>query len=200
MLPTQSLLQFSLLIVVVLIPPAFVWIDTMILLTRVSEVSLTEFTQLFFVLTTCGIFYRTAHRSALDKGFFTLLAGFFLTIAIRESDYFLGFVTRGFWKPLALISTLITLYLVYPKRGDTFNSLLKYWNTYSFTYLLIGLVLTLVFSRIFGTSNLWEPIMLEYYVDDFKTAIQEGLELLGYGLALLGSWYLSTSAKNNVSK
>ena len=46
--------------------------------------------------------------------------------------------------------------------------------------------MTIVFSRLFGTGSLWKDIAT---VDSriVKTVVQEGLELFGYALILIGS-------------
>ena len=55
------------------------------------------------------------------------------------------------------------------------------------TYIFIGLLIIIVFSRAFGTGSLWHDIMGDDYDTLYKNIIQEGLELFGYGLVLYGS-------------
>lgn len=57
-------------------------------------------------------------------------------------------------------------------------------QTKAFAYLMIGLFTTLVFSRLYGTSNIWRAIVLPENIGLLKNVIQESLELLGYLLIL----------------
>ena len=58
--------------------------------------------------------------------------------------------------------------------------------TKSFTCVAVGLLITILFSRLFGTGQLWQAVMGEDYRSLYKSIIQEGLELLGYVLICFG--------------
>ena len=62
-------------------------------------------------------------------------------------------------------------------------------GTRAYFYLLVGLVIVLVFSRVFGSGNLlWDYVMAGAYTHGFKTTLQEGLELFGYVFIAVGAW------------
>jgi hypothetical protein len=110
----------------------------------------------------------------------------FLVMFIREGDYFWDKIMKGLWTILAVGTFFISVYFAYKQRETIFPSLSTYWKTRGFGYLIIGLLTVLLFSRIFGTGSLWRVILKENYIVDFKTAVQEGLELLGYLLLFYG--------------
>ena len=49
-----------------------------------------------------------------------------------------------------------------------------------FGIFICGLLTVLVFSRLFGSNFLWEPVMANAYIRCAKNMAEEGLELLGY--------------------
>jgi hypothetical protein len=53
--------------------------------------------------------------------------------------------------------------------------------------MLIGLLQLVIFSRLFGTGSLWEPVMGDSYQPGVKSIVQEGVELMSYALVLYGS-------------
>ena len=187
----KPFLEVLLLICFMAIPPLFVWMDFTILETNLSEYSLTEFSQEFLLLATFNVLFLKAKKSLKNKGFLTLLWGLFLVMFIREGDYFLDKIMDGLWQILAISTFLIAAYVAYKHKETITTSLSTYWDMKGFGYLTIGLLIVLFFSRIFGTGNLWRAILQENYSGLFKTAIQEGLELLGYLLIFIGSISIS---------
>lgn len=179
-------LELLILIFVMIIPPLFVWIDITILKNNLSEYSFTEFAQEFFVFASFLVLFLKASKSLEKKGFFTLLSGLFLVMFVREGDYFLDKIMDGLWQILAISVFLISIYIANKHKHTILPALSYYWNTRGFGYLAIGLLTVLLFSRIFGTGNLWRAILMENYTNLFKTAIQEGLELFGYAITFYG--------------
>ena len=53
--------------------------------------------------------------------------------------------------------------------------------------MMAGFITTFVFSRLFGRSIFWQAVMEEQYFRSVKNAAEEGTELLGYGLMLIGA-------------
>ncbi|WP_349237600.1 hypothetical protein, partial [Sulfitobacter sp. 15WGC] len=69
----------------------------------------------------------------------------------------------------------------------TLLPMLHHLQTRSATFVYIGVVLLLFFSRIFGTGALWEAVMGAAYDPQIKTTVQEGTELLAYLLIAYGA-------------
>ena len=191
------ILELLIIILLMIVPPLFVWIDFTILKTNLSEYSLTELTQEFLLLTSFIILFIRTYKNKENSVFLTLLAGLFLVMLIREGDYFWDKIMKGLWTILALSTFLITIYLANKQRKTIIPSLSTYWNTRGFGYLIIGLLIVLIFSRIFGTGDLWRAILKENYVGRYKTAIQEGLELFGYLITFCGVVLISKNSEAN---
>ena len=128
-----------------------------------------------------------ARKHQDSRGFLVLVAGFFSAMLIREIDMFLDAVTQGFWLyPAVAVSVAVIIYAV-RQRGTVITPALRLASTKPFAYLAIGLLLVLVFSRAFGTGQLWAELMGADYRRIYKSAIQEGIELLGYVLVFFGA-------------
>lgn len=91
-----------------------------------------------------------------------------------------GFFQLSYWQP-SHCSYSIRF------RGTIAKAMVVYVRKKSFAYISIGLLVVLVFSRIFGSSQLWKELMGVHYDWIYKTTVQEGLELLGYMLIAYGS-------------
>ncbi len=189
--------EFLILILLMMVPPLFVWIDFTILKTNLSEYSLTEFTQEFLILTSFVILLYKTYKNRGNRGFLILFAGLFMVMFIREGDYFWDKIMNGLWTILAVGSFLISIYIAYKQRKTIIPTLSTYWNTRGFDYLIMGLLIVLIFSRIFGTGDLWRSILKENYIGHYKTAIQEGLELLGYLIIFYGAILMSKISLND---
>lgn len=187
------ILEVLILSLLMALPPLFVWIDFTILNVNVSEWSVTEFTQELALLASFAILFIKTYKSPKKSGFLTLLMGLFMVMFIREGDYFWDKIMKGLWTILAVTTFLISTFFAYKQRQTIFPSLSTYWNTRGFGYLIIGLLTVLLFSRTFGTGSLWRVILKENYIGHFKTAVQEGLELLGYLLLFYGVVSISKS-------
>jgi hypothetical protein len=176
----ESFIEFVVLMGLMLLVPAFVGLDALVLHDGASEGSIVELSQEFLILLSailCGI---AAWSRPSSRGFLTLLSGLFGCMFIRECDAFFDRINHGFWVyPLsALAITTILITCVFSKnitRSITFHTGKRY-----FSYISTGLLLTVTFSRTFGSSHLWRSVMGADYQQVYKSLIQEGLELLGY--------------------
>ena len=87
--------------------------------------------------------------------------------------------------------------LIYARKfpGTVSGPLVYYFQTSPFAYITIGLMIVLLFSRIFGSGFVWREIMADNYATVYKAIIQEGVELLGYTFIFYRSilfWIRST--------
>ncbi len=177
---------FTISLFMVLIPK-IITIDIMVLKNELSETSLTEYLQEFFILISAIIFLKASLKHSTSKGFFILVTGLFTMMFVREVDYYLDFIMHGFWKIPAIIIFLITIYYAFKNKNTITQALLTHSQTKQFTYIFIGFMIIVLFSRLFGTGSLWRDIMGENYNHIYKTVIQEGIELFGYSLLFYGS-------------
>jgi len=192
----RGALLFLGIAVLSLIPPLTVHLDIAVFDNGLTEVSFTEFGQTLVLLTVTALYARVAWLDEDKRGFFVLASGFFACMLIRELDVYFDRIRHGAWLYPALVVALGTGGYALLKCRD---SIVKPWAAFvrssSFFPAVIGLVVLLVFSRVFGSGNLiWKPVMGEDYTHLYKTVVQEGLELLGYLLLLLSAVRLRGNA------
>lgn len=173
----------ALLVLVVMV----VRLDVLVLSDTISEDSVTETLHVILTLCTGLIFVQGAIRNPQARAYLICVATMCGLIVIRENDHFLDQIWHGFWKWPALALGLTGLSLVLRFKGTLAVPLLQHFQTRSGTFMYCGFLLLVVFSRLFGTGALWEPVMGAAYDPRIKSIVQEGLELLGGGLICYGA-------------
>jgi hypothetical protein len=176
------LTEFFILVTIMLLIPLLMYMDLKILNNEMTELSVTEFAQIALVLASSLIFFKLSYKHIQSKGIFILISGLFAAIFIRELDYYFDLVARHLWKYMVTALFLLVAYSSYLNKKTIFKPLLEFVDTKPFVYFLIGFLMVMAFSRVFGLRDIWQLIMGEQYSHIFKTAIQESLELLGYAL------------------
>ncbi len=180
-------LEFVMLAVLIALVPVIVYIDVTFLSDSMSEESLTEFLHNALLFVSIAFIVTGAFKFALARGYLLLVATFFSCLFIRECDALFDNIWQGFWIIPALGVLTVGIALVYRNRGTLTEPLLRHFETRPATFIYIGVLLLLIFTRLFGTGSLWEAVMGSSYSSSYKTAIQEGLELMSYTLIAYGS-------------
>lgn len=106
---------------------------------------------------------------------------------IREHDFLFDLIRHGAWVYPALAVTLAALLMALIWRHTVIGPMAAFTRLQGYHQLILGLVVVLVFSRVFGTGSLWRAVMLDEYQNLYKSVIQEGLELFGYLLIAYGT-------------
>ena len=165
-----------------------VGIDKEAFLSGASENTLTQYTQESLLLFSAVLFGVCAWHRKESRGFLVLVAGFLGCMFIREFNNQLDLIMHGFWVYPALL--LAVTCIVYARFCDSevISPMATYTQTRSYIYLSVGLLIVLVFSRVFGSGSLWKDLMMLDYQGAYKKMIQEGLELFGYVFIAWGSW------------
>ena len=107
---------------------------------------------------------------------------------IREMDAFLeNNLFDKAWQVLALVVILPTLWFVYKNLSKFIEQLYGVFNTFSFGLMFSGTIIIHVFARLFGRKSVWTSLMTEEkYIRAVKDTAEEGVELLGYAIVLMG--------------
>ena len=107
---------------------------------------------------------------------------------IREMDAFLeNNLFDKAWQVLALVVILPTLWFVCKNFNKPMDQFYGIFNTFSFGLMFSGTIIVHVFARLFGRDSVWIAMMTEEkYVRTVKDVAEEGIELLGYAIALMG--------------
>lgn len=179
--------EFALLAVLMAAVPLIVALDVLVLEHGLQEFSVTEFTQEGLLFLSTMLLALTARQCPGSRGFLTLVAGFLGVVLVREFDWLFDDLLPGSWLVPALAVGVGAIVYSLRQRRAIIAPLVRLANTKSFAYFAVGMLLVIVFSRIFGTGQLWSEIMGEDYRKLYKSVIQEGTELLGYLLVFYGS-------------
>ncbi|QBY01776.1 hypothetical protein E2K80_14455 [Rhodophyticola sp. CCM32] len=181
------LIEFLVLLVLLIAVVLAINIDVVILENNLSEVSVTEILQSVFILVSAMIFAWRAWRHIRSRGYFIAVATLFACMFVRENDALLDHIRHGFWiVPVGMIACF-GIISVCRYRDSLAGPLARHFQERHTTFIFIGLLLLLVFSRLFGTGSLWQAVMGAGYDPSVKTVVQEGLELLGYALITYGT-------------
>jgi len=175
-------------------------IDYFFLENNLSEQSLTEVLQQLLLLASVAIFSWSAYKEEESRTFFILVAGFLGCMFLRELDYYFDMIVHGFWfYPTLLLAISVIIYSI---KNDEFllSSVRSFSQTKAYFNILMGLVIIMIFSRLFGSGTLWKEVMNEDYHHIYKTIIQEGLELFGYMFLFIGSFYQLKDNQNQERK
>ena len=167
--------------------PYLMKVDILILKNQMSEISLTELSQQALLVIGVMVFYWSAKADKKGRSFWVLVAGFLSCMLIRELDYYLDSIVHGFWVYPAVILATATIVYAIKNTQNLVETATSFKTTHSYFNILMGLLIILFFSRLFGTGSLWSEIMQADYQHLYKTAIQESLELLGYLFLAIGS-------------
>ena len=155
------------------------WWDTMCE-NPFSEAGPTELIQTLLLLISSAIFFLEARRCPDMCGALVLTGGLIGCMLIREQDYYLDMLSHGCWKwPALALAISCTAYAGITFRA-TVAALARFVQWRYFTVLLVGLVIVLAYSRLFGMGMLWKPLLPDGEWRTAKNAIEESSELLGY--------------------
>lgn len=184
----QSVFEVLALSILILAVPFCVYLDVVVIGHGIPELSVTEITQETLIFLSAILCWLKAWRCVCSRGFFVLLGGFFACMFIRELDFLFDMIHHGFWiYPVILITVVCSIY-AWVCRDTILLPLAQYVSGKPFVYVSLGLIIVFIFSRIFGSGELfWVRVMGPDYKGEYKQVIQEGLELLGYVMIFYGS-------------
>lgn len=164
-------------------------IDFFFLENNLSERSLTELFQQLLLLASTAIFMWSANKVEESRTLFVLVSGFFGCMFLRELDYYFDMIVHGFWfYPTIILASLVITYAV-KNNATLVSSVREFSQSNAYFNILVGLVIIMIFSRLFGSGTLWKEVMNDDYHHIYKTIIQEGLELFGYIFLFIGSFH-----------
>ncbi|MGY3942416.1 hypothetical protein [Aeromonas tecta] len=176
------------LLLLTLVPTLTVALDLRWLHNGVGEISITELLQEGVLLAIVIGLYWKGRVLPEVRAFLWLIAGFFGCLLIRELDMFFDMIWHGFWIYPALLLAAVTLLHTWRHgRATLLSGAARFAQHRSALFTLFGLLLVAVFSRVFGSGSLlWNEILGMSTAFEFKTALQEGIELLGYSYVAYG--------------
>jgi len=107
---------------------------------------------------------------------------------IREFDYFLDLlVARHAWKIGVAFVLVFMIFYAMKHAQAVYAGILEFMNRPSFGIFVSGILVLIVFSRLFGYGPFWKAIMDNSSFHTVKTIVEEGVEQMGYFLVLISS-------------
>jgi hypothetical protein len=149
---------------------------------KFGENSWTEILQEVFLFISGCIFLVISRYDIGLRPVSNLGAIFFFISFIRELNNFIPF-----WLYLEIPLFILAGVLIYFHFSKLESSILRFLHNRTIAWLVIGFLVTFVFSRFFGKTVFWEHLLENSYNRWAKNAAEEGVELLGYTLMLMGS-------------
>ncbi|NLY03385.1 MAG: hypothetical protein GXZ15_00850 [Campylobacter sp.] len=194
----KSFLFFILVAFFAAITVGILYIDLQFDTVGLKEDSLTEYSQAIYLFMTAAIFFYISKKKANLKQACVLISAFFIVMLIRESDAYFDKISHGSWVYFALFVTFIAIFysLKTAKFNGLSNQLYCYTQSPSYGLMLAGLITILVFSRLFGTGEIWHIVLKDHYLRIVKDIIQESLESFGYTLCFLSSLWFAKDKRN----
>lgn len=184
----HSLLEVIILSFLMMLPVITVYLDLTIGDRTITELSFVEVTQETLLFVSVVLFWIGVLRDPQARGFMVLVAGLLSCMFIRELDYAFDQITHGFWFYPAMLMALGSILYAAINRDTISLPMVYFTGTRSYVFLAVGLLITLVFSRVFGSGNLvWKEALGSSYTAHFRSVIQEGLELFGYVFVFYGA-------------
>ncbi len=154
-----------------------------------SEDSWIEQCQLVFLFLSMVFIVWSGKRRPEAGAMTTLMAGMIVVAMFRECDAVLDLdMFEGAWKAGAAVTILVTLALVWRKRGELIPAISKMMTRPSFGYFVCAFLTIFIFSRLFGMNELWfETMGKKHFIRAVKNGVEEGSELFGYALMVIAS-------------
>ncbi len=168
------------------IPVLCVWCDVVILGAVLNECSVTEIVQEILLTVIVIIHMLLIIKYNEVRQCNILIAGFFSAMLFRELDAVFDLIGHGSWIYYSMTVSFLSLsYAIYNWR-KTLAQLFSYMCTPHYGIMLSGILCTLVFSRLFGMSVLWESLLKDNYLRTVKNIVEEGQR----HLAIVSVYYL----------
>lgn len=164
-----------------------IYIDVNWMNDAMHETSLTETLQEVMLASVAVMFFWSARHRPAQRGALILIGGFYCCMLIRELDFLFDRIEQGSWIGCALATAAACLALALRAPRATLNGLVSFVIDRNWLMTASGLLIVLVFSRLFGMHQLWQHLMLDGYNRVVKNMAEEGTELLGYSICWLAS-------------
>lgn len=107
---------------------------------------------------------------------------FFLISFIREFN----FLVEGWIYPVIVV-LIVLIWLVIRDFRKIKNATIEFFTTPASSWFFSGFLVTYIFSRLFGRSKFWRLLYHDESYRLAKAATEEGIELLGNTLMLIGA-------------
>jgi hypothetical protein len=183
----RIVVEAVIMICCIAVVPFVVYVDAVVFGFANTEESIAEHFHNGLLFVVCLMFAIGAVKYPMLRGYLVMVVTLFACLFIRELDFLFDHVWHGFWVYPALAILIVGTIFVRRNKTTVLRPMLQHYETRSGTIMYVGFFLLIVFTRLFGTSELWKPVMGADYDAALKGIIQEGTELLAYMLIAYGA-------------
>jgi hypothetical protein len=147
-----------------------------------GEITFTEIGQEVILFLLFGFFLWLNYRWKEIKPVSILVSLFFLMSFIREFNFL---IDKWIFPVLLVFAFAVWLFIRDFKKINAATK--RFFSVPASGWFLPGLLITFVFSRLFGRSKFWQLLYHDESYRLAKAATEEGLELLGNTIMLIGA-------------
>jgi hypothetical protein len=156
-----------------------------------GEISFTEFSQEFILLLLVILYLIAGRKYLAIRPVTNLLSLLFLASFIREFNFLISW-----WFYLVLPILLAMIWIFIRNYSKVKQATAVFFTLPASGWFTSGLLVTFVFSRLFGRSSFWRLLYDENSYRIAKAATEEGLELAGYLIILISVFELFLSIRH----
>ena len=154
---------------------------------KFTEYSLTELSQEIIFLIASVFFFIAAYKFEDSRPISILFGGFTMVAFCREFDFLTDSINSSFWGVTSGIVILTVFAISWKYWKNLTKSYYEYYDSKAFAYMISGVLVTFLFSRLFGKGDFWKTIMEDHYIRSVKNAGEECVEVMGDILILISS-------------
>lgn len=147
-----------------------------------GEITFTEIGQELILFVLFGFYFWFGFKWRTIQPVTNLVSLFFLMSFIREFNFL---VDKWIFPVLVVFAFFVWLFVRDFKKIK--DSTIRFFSVPASSWLLSGFLVTFIFSRLMGRSKFWKLLYNDESYRLAKAATEEGLELLGNSLMLIGA-------------
>ena len=147
-----------------------------------GEITFTEIGQELILFVLFGFYLWFGFKWRTIQPVTNLVSLFFLMSFIREFNFL---VDKWIFPVLVVFAFFVWLFVRDFKKIK--DSTIRFFSVPASSWLLSGFLVTFIFSRLMGRSKFWKLLYNDESYRLAKAATEEGLELLGNSIMLIGA-------------
>ncbi len=191
--------NYIILMIMMAIPYFIVITDNVVFQNSVRKLSLTSISHGIFLIIDIILLLIIRKREPDLKSGLTLIIGLFVAMLIRENRALIRFSFNGQieWSVIDIVVSLLFIYMAI-KKGvrKAFRNLGDMHKFHGYNYVICGLILVLIWSRLIGNGFMWRLLAAEHYTEAIKNSVEEPTQSLGYLIIMFGLFIIMTAEKN----
>jgi hypothetical protein len=147
-----------------------------------GEITFTEIGQEIILFILFGFYLMLGFKWKEIQPVSNLVSLFFLMSFIREFNFLVNQ-----WIYPVLVVFAIVVWLVFRDFKKIKTATIRFFSVPASTWFMSGFLVTYIFSRLLGRSKFWQLLYHDESYRLAKAATEEGLELLGNAIMLIGA-------------